>query len=389
MLSVRSMAGLDALSEGYAALFAAGGRANIFLSLPWFNNFQRCILSDHEEVLVLGVEDAQASTPLGALVLRRACRRDPIWRPTVLQGLTNFYSCNYGLLLSPEVPSLDDVASALAAELTSGRHRWDVLNLSPLDPELPAFHAMIRSLRETGMAVQPYFCFGNWYLKSEGRSYAEYANSLPTVLKETIRRKGKRFSQSGGRIDVVGGGSALDAAIGAYLDVYSSSWKIPEPFPRFIPGLIRTCSEQGWLRLGVAYVGKKPVAAQLWIVSGGSAAIFKLAYDEEFAKLSAGTLLTSALMQQVLDVDKVTEVDYLSGDDEYKKSWMSHRRERWGIMAFNLRSGTGMLLASRHLGGRRLKDLWLRARGLFPGYRIPPTSGTDCSLRQGEREDGR
>ena len=125
-----------------------------------------------------------------------------------------------------------------------------------------------------------------------------------------------------------------------------------------MPGLIRICADQEWLRLGVAYVNEEPVAAQLWIVSGGAALIFKLAYDEQFAKLSAGTLLTSALMQHVLDVDKVSEVDYLSGDDEYKKSWMSHRRERWGIIAFNTTSLWGWLQIVRHIGGRALKNIW-------------------------------
>ena len=130
-------------------------------------------------------------------------------------------------------------------------------------------------------------------------------------------------------------GEALNQAIRDYQTIYTQSWKVEEPFAEFMPGLIRLAAKQGWLRLGVAYYDDTPVAAQLWIVAHGRASIFKLAYDEAYKKLSAGTILTDFLMKHVIDVDKVSEIDYLIGDDGYKKEWMSHRKERWGLVAFN------------------------------------------------------
>jgi CelD/BcsL family acetyltransferase involved in cellulose biosynthesis len=55
-----------------------------------------------------------------------------------------------------------------------------------------------------------------------------------------------------------------------------------------------------------------------------------MAYDEAFAEYAPGTLLTSHLMEYVIDQDHVTEVDYLIGDDAYKKDWMSCRRGALG-----------------------------------------------------------
>jgi len=57
----------------------------------------------------------------------------------------------------------------------------------------------------------------------------------------------------------------------------------------------------------------------------------------------------------VIDVDKVVEVDFGSGDDPFKKDWMSNRRERWGLIAFNLRTVRGAKEATRHLIGRGIK----------------------------------
>ena len=102
---------------------------------------------------------------------------------------------------------------------------------------------------------------------------------------------------------------------------------------------------------------------RLWIVHGGVASIYKLAYDERFAGLSVGTVLTARLMEHVIDGDGVRVVDYLTGDDAYKSSWMSHCRERRGLMAFNRRTPRGLLAAARHIGGRAAKRAALRLTG--------------------------
>src|SRR5437879_2639242 len=225
-----------------------------------------------------------------------------------------------------------------------------------MDVQSGEFSELVEAFKAAGFVVQTYFSFGNWYLPVNGRSFAQYSESLPSVLKNTLNRKRKKLEKTGrAKIEIVTGGPSLDAAIDAYMKVYLSSWKQPEPHPEFVPGLIRTCSAMGALRLGIVYVDGGPAAAQLWIVHHGNALIYKLAYDERFGELSVGTTLSATLFQHALDVDKVTEVDYLSGDDAYKKDWMSHRRERWGILALNPRTPRGVLAIARHVGGRAVK----------------------------------
>jgi len=69
-------------------------------------------------------------------------------------------------------------------------------------------------------------------------------------------------------------------------------------------------------------------------------------------------------MQHALDIDRVHEVDYLTGDDAYKKDWMSARRERWGMVAFNPRTPRGLLEAAWHFGTRATKRTLGAARRL-------------------------
>jgi CelD/BcsL family acetyltransferase involved in cellulose biosynthesis len=123
----------------------------------------------------------------------------------------------------------------------------------------------------------------------------------------------------------------LDQVLQDFNAVYQSSWKATEQFSEVIEGIVNNMSKSGWLRLGVLYIAGQPAAAQIWFVVHGKASIFRLAYDEAWRHYSPGSILISHMMKHVIDVDKVEEIDFLTGNDAYKQEWMSERRERWGM----------------------------------------------------------
>ena len=92
---------------------------------------------------------------------------------------------------------------------------------------------------------------------------------------------------------------------------------------------VQDFTQQGWTRLAILYVEEQPIAAQIWFVHQGKASIFRLSYAREWRPYSPGTILTAYLMEYVIDTDKVTEIDFLTGNDAYKQDWMSERRERF------------------------------------------------------------
>ncbi|MEK8053352.1 GNAT family N-acetyltransferase [Ideonella sp. DXS22W] len=221
-----------------------------------------------------------------------------------------------------------------------------VLDLAPL--ALPVAQNLGTGLRQRGWYVRHRACFGNWYLLSDGRSFEDFMAQRPSQLQSTWRRKARRF-QSGSRgaaIEIIVDPERVAAGMDAFEAIYAKSWKRPEPYPAFIRAWAHACAEQGWLRLGVAWVDSVPVAAQIWFTVAGKAHIFKLAYDEAYAQLSPGTVLSGYLFRQALDVDRVHEIDYLSGDDVYKRSWMSHRRERFRLLACDTRHPFGLARAA-------------------------------------------
>lgn len=269
-----------------------------------------------------------------------------------LHSLTNFYTTLYEPLLAPGA-----AAPALVRLLQAARRDLPELcslQLAPMDRAAPAYGALLAGLRGAGLRPFEYFAFGNWYQPVTG-SWTNYLAGRNGTLRSTIKRMTKKFDGDGGTMEMMTALDGLERGIAAYEQVYASSWKQPEPFPYFIPGLMRTCAAAGTLRLGIAWLDGKPIAAQLWIVCHGRAEIYKVAYDEGFKAYAPGTLLTALLMKHAIEVDQVAEVDYLIGDDPYKKTWMSHRRERWGVIAYNPRSLAGLAGWLRETMGRRLK----------------------------------
>jgi len=365
----------DDLPESSRELFAdAIAATGIFASLPWFQNFASAVPEIAQHLLIYSVEsDLSSGKSTLLLPMRHEAPGKGLFAPRHLNAAANFYSALFTPITSTATASTRTELNALATAIAAERPRWDTVDLHPMPIDSPLFDNTVDAFRLAGMAVQRYFCFGNWYLEVGGRSYQQYFENLPSTLKNTLKRKSRHLDNSDDmRIKIISSVDDVAEAIAAFETVYRSSWKTPEPYPDFIPGLIRTCAQEGWLRMGVAYVGDKPAAAQIWIVCSGVASIYKLAYDEQFAKLSVGSLLTSRLMQHVIDIDRVREVDYLMGDEPYKQDWMSHRRERWGIVAFNLRTAHGIFAATRNLGGQVVKKLMRRSmKAVPPNLRSP------------------
>jgi CelD/BcsL family acetyltransferase involved in cellulose biosynthesis len=314
---------LSDLSMRAGPLFAEAEQDSFDLGTDWFD-----LLIQHGLPDPSSVSFAVGSRPDGVcciLPLMHEGRR--------LRSLSTYYTSQFRPLMRADV-SRDDLASLLEdARLEFGAIS---LMLRAMDPSHSSFALTLAALRQAGFRPFPFVDFANWYLPTDGVPYAAYFKRLSSRVRNTVRRRERRLiEQAGGRVRILSGTQDAELAVEAWGAIYSQSWKKPEPFPDFVPELIRLSGRRGWLRFGLAELGDAPIAAQIWIVNGGRAAIYKLAYDQAYASYSAGTILTAHLMRHVMDTDKVREVDYLIGDDAYKREWMTDRRLRMGIIAYH------------------------------------------------------
>jgi len=305
---------------------------SFFCSFTWYKNFVDTVLNQDENWLdhfIVYEQNNVVHTVLPLKVLKTSKKVKQY------ESLGNYYSPFFQFNRQSEKFDIFD----FFVSFNRIQNNWGTLVLRGMDKQ-----EVLKLSKNPGLPGIPFFCFANWYLDVSQRSFDEYFSGLSSKVKNTVVRKTKQFNKiDGSRIEIIHKESEIETAIQAFESVYALSWKGEETYPGFISGLIRMASKQGALRLGIVYINDIAIAVQLWIVADDTAYIYKLAYDEKYKKLSTGTILTATLMRYAIDVDKVKYVDYLSGDDAYKKEWMSHRRERWGIMIFNRRTLRGCL----------------------------------------------
>jgi hypothetical protein len=269
-----------------------------------------------------------------------------------IRGCCNMYTIDH-CVLAVSAP----VVGQLFVEIAGTKPIPDGILLPGLDPAGTGFTAALAGLKQAGFLARSYFCWGSWYETTSGRNFDAYLAARPSALRNTWRRKLAALEKSH-RVEFRTSGD-VERFVLDYEEVYRRSWKPPEPFPEFLPALMRMASRKGALRFGVLEVDGKPVAAQFWIVWKGRAIIYKLAYDENLSAFSPGTVLTFHMIRRVLEHDRPDEINFGRGDDDYKKLFMSARRERWGIEAVNPRSVRALPRSMRLVGGM-LRDRFLK-----------------------------
>jgi hypothetical protein len=225
------------------------------------------------------------------------------------------------------MPALAGVAEdirvdELAADLA---HHTPCLVLDKLPDENGIASLLEQAFRDTDWFVLREAVDTNHYLPVAGRTFDEYLATRPGPLRTTLKRKAKKVELRLAR--------TFDAADWAtYEDIYRNSWKPEEGDPVLLRRFAEHESQAGHYLFGMALADGVPVAAQFWTVEDGVAYIHKLAHLESAQPLSPGTTLTAALMAEVIDRDRVTEVDFGTGNDGYKADWMEAVRPRYRLI---------------------------------------------------------
>ncbi len=248
----------------------------------------------------------------GALVLRHGADG--------LESLTNWFS----FVWRP----LGATPAMLVAMARDLRRRSSRIQFSPLDAD--DVRSLGDAFRRGGWLTFSEICDENHVLPVAGRSFAEYWRDRPGKMRTTLKRKAKKVE-----IEILVDFDEL--AWAAYRRVYEQSWKPAEERADVLEAFAREEGRAGRLRLGIARAGGEPVAAQFWTVERGTAYIHKLAHIEAAKPLSAGTTLTAALFEHVIDTDKVELVDFGTGSDAYKRDWMEVIRPRYRLLCLDWR----------------------------------------------------
>jgi len=341
---------LENLPDCVHEVFRLTEKKSFFFSYPWFKNLEATTLDDTASLRVYWVGPTGRENQVILVGRSPASRNGSIFDRnrlggTSLSGFTNFQTCQFSPLFICHGMDEHRLAKDLAYALCQEKPGWDYLDFNALDPHASWFPGFMKGFQLANMKVVPYFHFGNWYENTAGWSYGEYVNSRPAPIKKNLQnyaRKGRKLEKLGKlRFEVFKEMEFVEQGIKDYERIYRKSWKEPEYYADFTPGLFRSAAARGALRLGILYFKEIPIAVEAGVLCETGVTMVKTAYDQSFKDYSVGALAMMRMLEYLLNVDQVDEIDFGRDDNPYKKLWMSQRRERKGIVVFNPRSWIG------------------------------------------------
>jgi len=248
---------------------------------------------------------------------------------------------------------------------------WDIIELDRIPEENSVFSVFNDALSNSGLNFRTSFSAVNWYLDGINYSFSQYFNNLPKKIQKDVQYCRRRLGKMGNLQTLI----ELDSgSLDHYLDLYdkvrAKSWKAPEKDKTFIREFTELTAEKGWMRLAFLLYDDVPIACQKWIVYDQRAYIWDVLHDEDYGKHSPGKILSTDVSQYVFDHDKIIEIDFMTGDDPYKKDWTPKRRERKGITIFNktLKGQFLAFLMTKFLPVIEKNQSMLRAKNKFSGY---------------------
>jgi CelD/BcsL family acetyltransferase involved in cellulose biosynthesis len=258
-------------------------------------------------------------------------------------ALASWYSLKFGPVFTgtPEDKTATALLTAIARRVGK---RLNSIRLTPTT-QVNA-DILARAFRRAKWSATATETSCNWTIDVTGQSFADYWAARPGELRSTVKRKGAKAELEISIIDHFG-----EQAWADYEAVYADSWKPEEGSDQFLRAMAEEEGAAGNLRLGIGRIDGNAVAAQFWTVENGVAIIHKLAHRDSAAEFSPGSLMSHAMFERAIDVDKVDLIDFGTGDDHYKSDWMDTRAPLFTLALFNKRTLAGVVGALRAKAG--------------------------------------
>ncbi len=347
-LQVNLYEDLDSLPASYEQFFQDVAKKDFFSSRAWLQNIFNTTLEGGAKPRFYGVEANDfESTPQALLVFTAAAQngaRIKGWwvKGNAIAGTTNYLTYSHTFLYTDKTNNLSATINALITRVKQDKHSLIDLNLFASDSiSLPVLN---QSFNNAGMKASVYEYCSNWTENTEHLDYEKYlANRSKSTRKGTLRKKRRLQEKHDVRFEVLTQESDSEKAISLFDEVYAKSWKEPNYFEDFTPGLIRMCAQQGTLRFGVMYIDDKAASVELCIAANNKATFAKSAYDPAYAEHSASSILLLHMIEHVIRSDQSKSLSFGLFDDAYKKSWCQERRIIKGIVAFNTHTFWGAI----------------------------------------------
>jgi CelD/BcsL family acetyltransferase involved in cellulose biosynthesis len=234
--------------------------------------------------------------------------------------------------------------SAFLDYLLAHRREWDLIEHRDVLADSPLIPVLVRLCAASGLncrkearSVSPYLNIsGTWeeFLKGKRKKF----RSNLKYYRRVAERNGKRLTTR--RVEQLDS----DQVVTALKTIELKSWKAREgnlkvntpAGERFYRGFCRYFIDLGFLELWRADIDGSEVSLLLNIVHREKCYHYNSWYDEKYAHISPGLILQAEAIADAFD-RKLTEYDFLSGNESYKGRWSSDERTIEHVVLFSNR----------------------------------------------------
>ena len=310
-----------------------------FMRSGWISAWWRAFGAGTLEVLCA----RDAGRLVGLLPIRR--------RGRVISSPTNFHTPEFALLTDRS-----DARRALSEALFALHPRR--LSVGFLDGERADAAELKRAAQAVGSRVVVRTSMRSPYVVVDS-DWATYERALRRPLLSDLRRCRRRLEEEGDvSIEFSDSAERLDDLLHEMFAVEARSWKADtksaivshQTTQGFYEQISHWAAGRGALRVAMLRVDDLPIAMQLAVEEAGAHFAIKSSYDATYRRFSPGKLLLHAIVERAF-MRRLSSVELLGAEDDYKRQWASHSRDRLALQAYAV-SPIGWLQWTAEVHGR-------------------------------------
>jgi CelD/BcsL family acetyltransferase involved in cellulose biosynthesis len=258
------------------------------------------------------------------------------------------------------------VGAALLGALRSSARPWKLVCWSRVAASGNA--ARVAGAMHDPRVVMTSASVCNWFDTTPRASV--FFDQLPKNMRTNLRRYGKRLAQMG-KVQVRSAREENDVTrfFEDFLAVEGSGWKgiagqrssvaLRPQVRAFYEALLGQGSADFEADIAILYVSSRPVAVQLLLRAGRCQHVYKIGYDERFARYSPGQLLLGAVLERACESQLIDRVSLVTGLP-WHQYWGPHPEPTLQVLIFR-DHWRPLILRGARAGSAQLRAIRQRA----------------------------
>lgn len=338
--AVRTDAELTALGEEWEQLLQSSRSSNVFLTFQWISQWWVCMGRGHELFVVavrdqdgrlVGVAPLYISRQAGALRIRRL-------------GFLgdSLVGSDYLDVLMDEAKGTA-VLQCLSSFILGQKKDWDYIDLADTLAESNAARLCEKLVtsRMNAEVIPSSICP---YIVLPG-TVESYLNSLGSKTRKRLRYNLRSLQREGNvEFAIATSGAELERAYEQLLNLHRArlgtrgraSAFVEPRVAEFHRKALDTLASEGRVRIYLLKLNGESIAALYALSASSRMSFYQSGMNPAYGRFSVGSLLIQYAIEDAIQ-SQLSEFDFLRGDEQYKLSWTSHKRQMYCVRVFDNR----------------------------------------------------